>query len=190
MSIHGSVEHLPWSEQTGICLVQFFVWISATASSVSAVTSQHKKEINNKSVSGFYRMCTHDSAIGAAIALQKSPYYDFAHFQTKFSSIPSLPYKTDAFGNELRTYDTIPKNHGKHNMPQRTLRICRRICERSRTITAINPVLDVDADRRRVEERPHARDVPSNCRSPYTLDLEKKNDLRMYRAPRGERPLE
>ena len=31
--------------------------------------------------------------------------------------------------------------------------------------------------------------VASNRRSPYTLDLE-KNRLRMYRAPREERPLE
>ena len=56
------------------------------------------------------------------------------------------------------------KNHGKPNMAQRTLRICRRVCEQSRTIATVDTLRDVDVDRRRVEERPRTRDFCSNRR--------------------------
>ena len=48
-----------------------------------------------------------DSATVAAVARRKFfNDYDFVRFQTKLATTPSLPIM---FGNELRTYDRIPK---------------------------------------------------------------------------------
>ena len=49
-----------------------FAWYSLLlVTNLSATTSLQKQERNNKSVSGLYRLFTHDSATGAAIVLRK-----------------------------------------------------------------------------------------------------------------------
>ena len=49
--------------------------------------------------------CTTDSALW--LRIEKSPYYDFVHFQTKLASTPPSLFKPITFGNYLRTYDMV-----------------------------------------------------------------------------------